>query len=166
MSNTTARRAPVNGSPGGTIAWSEHVEAWESYARQFGRDQSPERIAQRGGFGVAELVTQLGRMPRTWLPDARTRFLRGVEVSIGEWKPRAGTVEDDLRSRLGCVLEATYWDRPYDTRIAAIRGMCDLTTNGMAPAPEADHTTAADDEYDFTERDVEARQPDRRGGRR
>ncbi len=42
---------------------------------------------------------------------------------------------DDLRSRLACVVEATSWDRPYDTRIAAIRGMCDLTTNGMTPAP-------------------------------
>lgn len=43
---------------------------------------------------------------------------------------------DDLRSRLACVSEASYWDRPYDTRIAAIRGMCDLTTNGMTPATE------------------------------
>lgn len=40
---------------------------------------------------------------------------------------------EDLRSRLACVAEATYWDRPYDTRIAAIRGMCDLSTNGMTP---------------------------------
>lgn len=39
----------------------------------------------------------------------------------------------DLRSRLACVLEATYWDRPYDTRLDAIRGMCDLTTDGMTP---------------------------------
>lgn len=49
-------------------------------------------------------------------------------------------VEDDLRSRLACVVEATYWDRPYGERIAAIRGMCDLTTNGMTPGanPEDD----------------------------
>lgn len=42
----------------------------------------------------------------------------------------------DLRSRLGCVAEASYWDRPYDTRLDAIRGMCDLTTDGMTPASE------------------------------
>ena len=42
---------------------------------------------------------------------------------------------DDLRSRLACVAEATYWDRPYDTRIAAIRGMCDLTANGHTTTP-------------------------------
>jgi hypothetical protein len=44
------------------------------------------------------------------------------------------TETEDLRSRLACVAEATYWDRPYDERIAAIRGMCDLTTDGMTPA--------------------------------
>ena len=43
---------------------------------------------------------------------------------------------DDLRSRLACVVEASYWDRPYDTRLDAIRGMCDLTTDGMTPASE------------------------------
>jgi len=52
------------------------------------------------------------------------------------WAPRVGTTEDDLRSRLACILETTYWDRPYETRIAAIRGMCDLATNGMTPTPE------------------------------
>lgn len=41
----------------------------------------------------------------------------------------------DLRSRLACAVEATYWDRPYDERIAAVRGMGDLTTNGLQPQP-------------------------------
>lgn len=40
---------------------------------------------------------------------------------------------EDLRSRLACIAEATYWDRPYDERLNAIRGMCDLTTDGMTP---------------------------------
>lgn len=48
---------------------------------------------------------------------------------------------DDLRSRLGCVLEATSMDRPYDTRLAAIRRMCDLTTNGFVPASTTSPTT-------------------------
>jgi hypothetical protein len=43
-----------------------------------------------------------------------------------------------LRSRLACVAEATSWDRPYEERIAAIRGMCDLNKNGMTPAPLGD----------------------------
>lgn len=55
------------------------------------------------------------------------------------------SVEDDLRSRLACVLEATYWDRPYDTRLAAVRGLCDLTTNGLTPVDVAavEHETEA-----------------------
>lgn len=68
-----ARRAPVQAEhnrmvpfPAGTIAWMEHVEAWEEYARRFGRSQSAERMAERGGFAMSELCSFLGRPPRTW----------------------------------------------------------------------------------------------------
>ena len=69
------RRAPVQGDynratrryeRAGSIAWAEHVEAWEDYARRYGRDQSAERIAERGGFGYQELVDHLKRAPTTW----------------------------------------------------------------------------------------------------
>lgn len=73
------RRAPVQGDlgwssprhfpaakPPGTIAWSEHVEAWEAYSKKWGSGQSAERIAERQGFGYAELVELLGREPLTW----------------------------------------------------------------------------------------------------
>lgn len=68
------------------------------------------------------------------LAEAGTERPEGTTVT--EWRPQRGTVEDDLRSRLGCVIEATYWDRPYEERIAAIQGMCDLTTDGMTPKSE------------------------------
>lgn len=72
------RRAPVQGeylmhggrvvgmSPGGTITWAEHLEAFERYAAKYGRDQSAERIADRGGFGINELRQLLGHEPRTF----------------------------------------------------------------------------------------------------
>jgi hypothetical protein len=73
-------RAPVQGcsriprgQPGheaGTVAWSEHHEAWGGYARRYGNYQSAERIAERGGFGYAELTDLLGREPSTWRPIA------------------------------------------------------------------------------------------------
>ncbi len=66
------RRAPVNGSPYGTISWEEHVEAWIPYARRYGNDQDAERIAARGGFGLTELISQLGRMPVSWEPSSAT----------------------------------------------------------------------------------------------
>jgi hypothetical protein len=78
------RRAPVQGEhlgrstyrkpraildlPGGTIAWSEHEEAWRVYADCGHGNQSAERVAERGGFSFFELVDLLGRPPRTWAP--------------------------------------------------------------------------------------------------
>jgi hypothetical protein len=52
----------------GTIAWSEHKEAWQEYARAGHGSQSAERLAERGGFGYSELLDLLGREPRTWRP--------------------------------------------------------------------------------------------------
>lgn len=71
---TVERRAPMQGEhgknkrPGGTIAWSEHMEIYEAYAKRYGRDQSAERLAERGGFGWNECVLLLGREPTTWQP--------------------------------------------------------------------------------------------------
>lgn len=65
-------RAPVNGSPHGTISVVEHNEAWESYARNH-PGQSARTIADRGGFGLVELTQQLGRLPTSWEPDDETR---------------------------------------------------------------------------------------------
>ncbi len=69
------KRAPVQGArvlritiPAGTVDWSEHLEAWEKYAARHGRDQSAERIAERDGFGLLELLCYLGRPPKTWEP--------------------------------------------------------------------------------------------------
>lgn len=78
-----ARRAPVQGDhriprgePGrepGTIAWAEHLEIFEAYAKRYGRDQSAERIAERAGFGYREIVLFTGRPPTTWEPIAEER---------------------------------------------------------------------------------------------
>lgn len=46
--------------PAGTVPWSVGVAAWERYAARYGRDQSAERIAERGGFGHGEMHTFLG----------------------------------------------------------------------------------------------------------
>jgi hypothetical protein len=64
-------RALVNGAPHGTVSWEEHHQAWLSYARHH-TGQSAQRINERGGFGLVELTQQLGHVPTSWLPDART----------------------------------------------------------------------------------------------
>lgn len=68
---TCGRRAVVQASSKsapGTISWAEHLEAWNGYAREYGSQQSPERINQRGGFGYDELESFLGRKPSTFVP--------------------------------------------------------------------------------------------------
>ena len=71
------KRAPVQaarsltkgpGSGPGTIDWAEHELAWSNYARQYGRDQTAQRMADRGGFCYAELTDYLGYPPKTWAP--------------------------------------------------------------------------------------------------
>ena len=72
---TDERRAPVqpnrqHNKPRGTVAWAEHLTAWEVYAARYGRGQSAERIAERHGFCYGELVDFLGHEPETWEPSA------------------------------------------------------------------------------------------------
>jgi hypothetical protein len=55
----------------GTVAWSEHLAAWGAYAAKHGREQSAERIHERGGFSYGELRTYLGHDPTTWQPAER-----------------------------------------------------------------------------------------------
>lgn len=86
MNEETAARIPVQGSgryylptshpardrnakPPGTVEKWEHLDAWQSYAARYGRSQSAERIAERGGFSWAELCEFLGHEPTTWKKD-------------------------------------------------------------------------------------------------
>jgi hypothetical protein len=62
---TVGETAPVQ-SPYGTVAWSEHVEAWDVYSKRH-QGQSAERIAERAGFGYGELTTLLGHEPTTYI---------------------------------------------------------------------------------------------------
>lgn len=42
--------------PAGTVPWSVGVAAWERYAARYGRDQSVERIAERGDLAAAAVL--------------------------------------------------------------------------------------------------------------
>lgn len=74
---TCGKRAPVQDDmsgdprPGGTgtISWAEHLAAYAAYARKYGRSQTAERIAERGGFGWRELAVLLEHEPKTWVPS-------------------------------------------------------------------------------------------------
>lgn len=72
---TSERRAPIQRShllPAGTISWDEHLEVHAAYERRYGRIQSAERIAERGGFGHGEVYSLTGHAPRTFEPKGGT----------------------------------------------------------------------------------------------
>ena len=48
------RRFPIQG--GLTVSWSAAERAYHDYARRYGRGQSLERLAERGGFGLREFA--------------------------------------------------------------------------------------------------------------
>ena len=41
------------------IPWEQAEEAYEEYAAQHGKDQSLERLAERGGFSAEEIIELL-----------------------------------------------------------------------------------------------------------
>jgi hypothetical protein len=49
----------------GTVTWEERCEAWVGYAKRYS-GQDAERIAERGGFGYAEMTEYMGHEPVTW----------------------------------------------------------------------------------------------------
>jgi hypothetical protein len=54
------------GIPDGTISWEDHLKVWEAYTKKWDAVQSAERIAQRGGFYLEEIMDLLGHKPETW----------------------------------------------------------------------------------------------------
>lgn len=59
---------PQGAKPAGTISWEEHLEVFEAYAKRYGRSQSAERLAERGGFAHSEVRMLLGREARSFEP--------------------------------------------------------------------------------------------------
>lgn len=54
--------------PQGTISWEEFLEAYKAYSKRYGKEQSAETLAARGGFGYIEIIQFLGHEPKTWKP--------------------------------------------------------------------------------------------------
>ena len=44
------------GIPPGSIPWADHLRVYAAYTARYGSDQSAERIAERQGFGIGEIV--------------------------------------------------------------------------------------------------------------
>lgn len=62
--------------PAGEISWELHERAFAEYARTYGRSQSAERIAERGGFSWSELIAFLAG-------DTSSEAVRAVYLRLG-----------------------------------------------------------------------------------
>lgn len=62
------RTATLPAQPAGTISRTEYLEIYEIYAKKYGRDQSADRLIERGGFDYNEIITITGAPPKTWKP--------------------------------------------------------------------------------------------------
>ena len=68
----TARSKPI------TIPWKFAEEASKEYSSQFGKGQSLERLAERGGFGAEEIIMLLcQRIGRISAQNAKTYPAQG-----------------------------------------------------------------------------------------
>jgi hypothetical protein len=59
---TTEKMFPIQADhtgPATSVPWWIAEVAYQDYARRFGRDQSLERLAERGGFGRWELIDHI-----------------------------------------------------------------------------------------------------------
>lgn len=60
------------------VPWSVAEKAYAVYSRRYGNGQSLERLAERGGFGVVELISLLADYDDSeltkWLSDYLGRF--------------------------------------------------------------------------------------------
>lgn len=61
------RGMPTHGEmPPGVIAWSEYLEAFAEYERQYNTGLTAEAFVGGGGFSWVQLLKYLGHLPTTW----------------------------------------------------------------------------------------------------
>jgi hypothetical protein len=68
----------------GAIPWSLAERAYQRYSQLYGTDQSLERLAERGGFGLAELGYLLRGHGRNLLSDEDAEWKRVCEYATRE----------------------------------------------------------------------------------
>lgn len=84
------RRFPIQ--QGGTVDWAAAEQAYARYVAQFGHEQSLQRLAERGGFGIGEfclLYSGIAFGRSEWRSTERTAFfVLQTARELGErWQP-------------------------------------------------------------------------------
>jgi hypothetical protein len=129
------KTAPIQGERGvafpGRVPWVISARAWGQYAALGHGDQSHERLCERGGFGVYELVHLLnGRNPYRQIPLPTAEEIAAVRDEC------EGLT--DLRAALAAEKElASAQRRLYQARldILVVAGMCHYALEEGVPCP-------------------------------
>jgi hypothetical protein len=117
MTNTTEKRAPVQGYPGG-IPWAIHLEAYEVYCKRWGAQPALidlEGRNCRGGFSTGELdqfipgwrdrVAEFGLL-KTEVVQLRAEVER-LKQSRDDWKKVAEQRGDEIQASRPRAQEST-----------------------------------------------------------
>lgn len=134
------KMAPVQGYSAG-IPWSLHRRAWDAYAARCGRDQSPERIAERGGFGTGEL----------------DMFVPGWRDEVSEIKRLRGALQviaDRMHLDIASPAEVVEYAMGLLDEKSAYMDELAAKVRRLEPACEAVVATAHGDRYGLTTEDV------------
>ena len=90
------KRFPIQG--GLTISWEAAEVAYKNYARFFGSSQSLERLAERGGFGLAEFsLLCRGDNPFSNRIDNRTANIIQEALVRSDINVSIRRIDDDIR---------------------------------------------------------------------
>jgi hypothetical protein len=86
------KRFPIQRA--GTVPWKDAEEAYKTYAKLFGRCQTLERLAERGGFDIGEFCClYIGMNPAGQRSEAILKAVLIVAIRLStEWQ-----LEDYMR---------------------------------------------------------------------
>lgn len=94
---SSGKRFPIQG--GLTISWEAAEVAYQNYARFFGSSQSLERLAERGGFGLAEFsLLYRGDNPFLNRIDARTSNIIQEAIVRSDINVSFRRIDDDIEN--------------------------------------------------------------------
>jgi hypothetical protein len=81
------KRFPIQRA--GTVPWKDAEEAYKTYAKLFGRCQTLERLAERGGFGIGEFCClYIGINPAHQTREIVEKAILIVAIRLStEWQP-------------------------------------------------------------------------------
>mgnify|MGYP000901226671 FL=1 len=68
LSDSDLKQRGLRAHKPGSVSRQEFIAAYDAYVVKYGRNQSADRLIERGGFSFFELIALLGHEPETFEP--------------------------------------------------------------------------------------------------